>query len=298
MTHLELGFIGFGLIGGSIARSLKKKGLDIRVSVYTRRKNPQLEQGVCDGVIDELLYEVDNRLARCDIIFLCAPVLKNIEYLPILKPIISSSCIVTDVGSAKGKICLAARENGLQRQFIGGHPMAGAEKTGYENSTSELLRDSYYILTPDECNSSEDIETLSQLIRDTGARCITMSTEEHDRITAGISHVPHIVAASLVNMVQENDDSEEKMKACAAGGFRDLTRIASSSPAMWQDICLANRESIDLYLRLLEEKLKTFRHKMAEGDLSGIYEEFCHAKEYRDSLPEQGFQKHQDNPWK
>ena len=132
MKHLELGFIGFGLIGGSIARSVKKKHLDLSIKVYTRRHNPHLEKGVEEGIIDELLYSIDEHFSSCDIIFLCAPVLKNIDFLSILKPLVNPSCIITDVGSVKGNICRAASELGLGRQFIGGHPMAGSEKTGYE----------------------------------------------------------------------------------------------------------------------------------------------------------------------
>lgn len=124
MKHLNLGFIGFGLIGGSIARVLKKKNVDISITVYSRRKNPDLEQGVAEGVIDQLVYEIDETFSHCDIIFLCAPVLKNLDFLPVLKDIISPTCIITDVGSVKNNICQEASFLGLARQFIGGHPMA------------------------------------------------------------------------------------------------------------------------------------------------------------------------------
>ena len=148
MKHLNLGFVGFGLIGGSIARALRKDGADISVYVYSRRHNPELEQGVKEGVIDEIWYKIDERFACCDIVFLCAPVLKNIEYLPIMKKWIKPDCLLTDVGSVKGNICQAALKEGLGSQFIGGHPMAGSEKTGYANSTDTLLENAYYLLTP------------------------------------------------------------------------------------------------------------------------------------------------------
>ena len=117
MKHLELGFIGFGLIGGSIAKALKKRNIDVTIRVYTRRKNPDLEQGVREGVIDELLYKIDEQLSSCDVIFLCAPVLRNIDYLPLLKKIIKPSCILTDVGSVKGNIC-ALNHSGTARNEI------------------------------------------------------------------------------------------------------------------------------------------------------------------------------------
>jgi prephenate dehydrogenase len=283
MNNLKLGFIGFGLIGGSIARSLKKKNPDITILVYTRRKNPDLEQGVQDRIIDRLLYEIDEQFSSCDIIFLCAPVLKNAEFLPVLKNIIKPECILTDVGSVKGTICRAAKETGLSQQFIGGHPMAGSEKTGFANSTDTLLENACYLLTPTEENRPEDVTLLQELVGLTGADCFLLSPEEHDRITAAISHVPHIIAVLLVQLVL-NDSSEEYMKKFAAGGFKDMTRIASSSPAMWQDICIANKDSIDYFLCLLESRIEKFRERIAEGDKDAIYQAFQTAGEFRKTV--------------
>lgn len=285
MKHLELGFIGFGLIGGSIARALKKQNLDITIKVYTRRKNPELEKGQDEGVIDELLYEIDNRFSTCDIIFLCAPVLKNLDFLPILKPLIKPGCILTDVGSVKQSICEKARELGLTKQFIGGHPMAGSEKTGYANSTDILLENAYYLLTPSPENSPEDLTLMKELVRLTGANCVVLPAEDHDRITAAISHVPHIIAVTLVNMVRANDNAEENMKAFAAGGFKDITRIASSSPEMWQDICLANGTCIDDFLAYFQEQLQQFRQMIAQRNGAAIRHEFQIAGDYRNSIP-------------
>lgn len=285
MKHLELGFIGFGLIGGSIARALKKKEADVTVTVYSRRQNPDLEMGVQEGVIDVLVYDIDDRFANCDIIFLCAPVLKNLDFLPILKEIIKPTCIITDVGSVKNNICQEAKRLGMASQFIGGHPMAGSEKTGYKNSTDILLENAYYLLTPLPENRSEDIEQMKELVAYTNANCVILPPEDHDQITAAISHVPHIIAATLVNMVRNNDNDEENMKAFAAGGFKDITRIASSSPKMWQDICLANGESIQHFLSYFQKQLQEFQNNIASGDATTIYNEFQTAGDYRDSIP-------------
>ncbi len=284
MRHLELGFIGFGLIGGSIARSLKKENLDVYIKVYTRRKNPDLEAGAAEGVIDQLVYKINEQFSTCDVIFLCTPVLKNLEFLSLLKPLVKPSCILTDVGSVKGNICRKAEELGISRQFIGGHPMAGSEKTGYKNSSAELLKNAYYLLTPNKDNSPEDIELMKELVSYTGSDCVVLTSDEHDKITAAISHVPHIIAAILVNMVRRNDNSQENMKAFAAGGFKDITRIASSSPEMWQDICIANGDSIDFFLKYFEEQIEEFRSQIAEGNLEKIKEQFHAASEYRNSL--------------
>lgn len=285
MKHLELGFVGFGLIGGSIARSLKNQNEDVSVHVYSRRKNPALDEGMAEGIIDSIWYEIDERFSTCDIIFLCAPVLKNTDYLSVLKPLLKPGCILTDVGSVKGNICKKAAELGLSRQFIGGHPMAGSEKTGFENSTDILLENAYYLLTPFEETPLENLSLLKELVAKTGANCVVLSPSEHDKITAAISHVPHIIAVSLVNMVRTSDNEEQNMKAFAAGGFKDITRIASSSPQMWQDICLANSESIDYFLSHFEKQIENFRHMIAEKDGASIQDEFHTAGDYRDSIP-------------
>ena len=285
MKHLELGFVGFGLIGGSIARSLKKQKEDVSVHVYSRRKNPALDEGMAEGIIDSIWYEIDERFSTCDIIFLCAPVLKNTDYLSVLKPLLKPGCILTDVGSVMGNICKKAAELGLSHQFIGGHPMAGSEKTGFENSTDILLENAYYLLTPFEETPLENLSLLKELVAKTGANCVVLSPSEHDKITAAISHVPHIIAVSLVNMVRTSDNEEQNMKAFAAGGFKDITRIASSSPQMWQDICLANSESIDYFLSHFEKQIEDFRHMIAEKDGASIQDEFHTAGDYRDSIP-------------
>ena len=285
MKHLELGFVGFGLIGGSIARSLKKQNEDVSVHVYSRRKNPALDEGMAEGIIDSIWYEIDERFSSCDIIFLCAPVLKNTDYLSVLKPLLKPSCILTDVGSVKGNICKKAAELGLSHQFIGGHPMAGSEKTGFENSTDILLENAYYLLTPFEETPLENLSLLKELVTKTGANCVVLSPSEHDKITAAISHVPHIIAVSLVNIVRTSDNEEQNMKAFAAGGFKDITRIASSSPQMWQDICLANSESIDYFLSHFEKQIEDFRRMIAEKDGASIQDEFHTAGDYRDSIP-------------
>ena len=285
MKHLQLGFIGFGLIGGSIARVLKKKNKDVTITVYTRRENPDLAQGMADGIIDRLVYAIDQSFSCCDVIFLCAPVLKNIDFLPLLKPLIKPDCIITDVGSVKNNICCEARRLGLAKQFIGGHPMAGSEKTGFAHATDTLLENAYYLLTPMAENRAEDIALMKELVSHTDACCVVLSPKDHDRITAAISHVPHIIAATLVNMVRSNDNEEENMKSFAAGGFKDITRIASSSPEMWQDICIANADSIDEFLTYFGEQLRHFQQMIASGNKEEINDTFRIAGDYRNSIP-------------
>ena len=140
----------------------------------------------------------------------------------------------------------------MEPYFIGGHPMTGSEKSGYANATSYLLENAYYILTPSRQMSSELVQDFKEFIHSLGAIPLLLGFEEHDYVTAAISHLPHILAATLVNLVKKLDTPEETMKTIAAGGFRDITRIASSSPVMWQEVCLANQKQI---LQLLDLSL-------------------------------------------
>lgn len=284
MKQLTIGFLGLGLIGGSIARSIRKNFPSCRIIVYSRRKNEDLLQGIKDGIISDITYAIDAHFSECDIIFLCAPVLQNIQFLEQLKPLINKTCIITDVGSVKGNIHKEVERLELESQFIGGHPMAGSEKTGFANSSEDLLKDSYYLLTPCKTTAEEKVLFLKKILSGTGAIFATVDAGLHDDITAAISHVPHIVAASLVNMVRENDTSNELMKTFAAGGFKDITRIASSSPEMWESICLSNADSIDHFLSLMIDELTKMRSYIANEQGTEINRFFASSREYRDSI--------------
>lgn len=284
MKQLTIGFLGLGLIGGSIARSIRKNFPSCRIIVYSRRKNEDLLQGQKDEIISDITYAIDAHFSECDIIFLCAPVLQNIQFLEQLKPLINKTCIITDVGSVKGNIHKEVERLELESQFIGGHPMAGSEKTGFANSSEDLLQDSYYLLTPCKTTAEEKVLFLKKILSGTGAIFATVDAGLHDDITAAISHVPHIVAASLVNMVRENDTSNELMKAFAAGGFKDITRIASSSPEMWKSICLSNADSINHFLSLMIDELTKMRSYIANEQGTEINRFFASSREYRDSI--------------
>lgn len=292
MIIKTIGFIGFGLIGGSIAKSLKAYHQEYKIIAYDYchpQSNPSLQSALEDKVLDEICSELEGSFSACDIIFLSAPVLTNIEYLKRLKPIIKPTCILTDVGSVKGNIHQEVKNLDMEQHFIGGHPMAGSEKIGYSNSNSKLLENAYYILTPTPFVSQTMIDTLSQLVEKTGGIPILLKAKEHDDTVAAISHVPHIIAASLVHLIRNCDDKEGKMRALAAGGFRDITRIASSSPIMWQNICLTNSASIKDFLDQYIELLNQISHTLTENNIGFLekylYEFFDDAKDYRDSLP-------------
>lgn len=279
-----VGFIGLGLIGGSIAKALRRFHPQVKIYAYTRTE-ATLDQALSEGVIDRKCTKEDPLFRTCRYIFLCAPVNDNIAYLTWLKDHIAPDCIITDVGSVKGAIHKAISDLHLDKNFIGGHPMAGSEQTGYENATDFLLENAYYILTPGGEIDIMRLTEFMELVTSLGAIPLVLTWEEHDYITAAVSHLPHIIASTLVNAIQKMDTPEENMKLIAAGGFKDITRIASSSPVMWQQICMENKEMIskvlDEYIRLIVQA----KCWVDNGEASDIYQMFYHSKEYRDSIP-------------
>lgn len=280
----KIGFIGFGLIGGSLARIWRKNHPDYEIIVYNHHEgiSQDYEAAKEDGVLSRIVGDL-REFSDCDLVLLCTPVISVVKYLEKLKGIVSEKAIVTDVGSVKGIINDKALGLGMEKMFIGGHPMAGSEKTGYLNSNRHLFENSYYILTPYEETPKEKLAFLQELIKETRAVIITIDAKKHDEVTAAISHVPHIVASSLVNSVADKNDN--LMEILAAGGFRDITRIASSSPMMWRDICITNKESIQVFLENYIQILTEFKQSIEENNRNSLLKFFEDSKEYRDSLP-------------
>lgn len=279
------GFIGFGLIGGSIARSLRRQYPSSQIMAYNyyrTKPHPKLEMAAGEGVLTGISTSLVD-FSRCNVVFLCAPVLTNISYLRQVAPYIQGDCIITDVGSVKGNIHKAVEELGLTRNFIGGHPMAGSEKTGYNNSDEGLLKDAYYILTPTDDTPGEFVNWMAGFVRAAGSYCEIMDYRTHDMVTAAISHCPHIISASLVNLVASHD-KEGIYKRLAAGGFKDITRISSSSPEMWQNICLANPGYIAGFLEEYIGILTNIKDAVTANDGTALTEFFENARQYRDSL--------------
>ena len=283
MDNLKIGFIGLGLIGGSIARSIKKFYPNYILGAYSRTRSA-CEMAKSDKVIDIICTSEDPFFGTCDFIFLCAPVQTNIAYLTFMKKIMKPDCILTDVGSVKGDIHEAVRQCDLEDHFIGGHPMAGTEKTGYANSTDYMVENAYYFITPSSKTGDEQVRRYAELLSAIGSVPLIMTPEEHDFIVAGISHLPQLVASSLVNTVAGIDTENEEMKLVAAGGFKDITRIASSSAVMWQHICQTNRKKILQVLDRFSLELKHVRSLVDTQDSEGLIRMFQSAKDYRDSL--------------
>ncbi|MGN0382695.1 MAG: prephenate dehydrogenase/arogenate dehydrogenase family protein [Eubacterium sp.] len=278
-----IGFIGLGLIGGSIAKTIRRVYPEHKIIAYNRSENARTS-ALSDGTANIVTACVDSTFSECDYIFLCTPVQHNTEYLETLKNIIKDSCIITDVGSVKSNIHKAIIELGLEDNFIGGHPMAGSEKTGYENSTDRLIENAYYILTPTASTSSEQFNDLYEMTASLGAIPLKLDYAEHDRVVSAISHLPHLIASSLVNMVKDSDNADGIMKLLAAGGFKDITRIASSSPDMWEEICLTNSQNISDMISKYITYLDEAKHNIDTKNGNAIYQMFDSSGEYRNSF--------------
>lgn len=286
MKFEKIGFIGLGLIGGSIAKAIKAHQPSTTILGHASHAST-IEAAYKAGVIsNDHLLDI-SEFANLDMIFLCSPVGVNVSYLEQLAPILSSDCIITDVGSVKGDIHAAISRLGLQGQFIGGHPMTGSEKTGFEHSAPGLLENAYYILTSTEEALRPTVDAFASFIATLGAIPIKLTPSEHDFATAAISHLPHVISATLVNLVKDNDTDQEILRTIAAGGFKDITRISSSSPVMWQHICQANREEILRLTDLYMEAFRDFQSAIRDSDEARLRSLFCSAKNYRDSMQTQ-----------
>lgn len=283
---MTIGFIGLGLIGGSIAKAIRKKHPEEKIIAYNRHI-AVLDQAKNDGVIDVGVPFAGVEFSECDFIFLCTPVITALGFLDTLRVNLKPGCVLTDVGSTKTAIHEAIQNKGLTANFIGGHPMTGSEKTGYEHSDALFLENAYYLLTPGEDVPIESVSNFQAYIASLGAIPLLLSYEEHDYVTAAISHLPHVISASLVNLVHDLDGPDHLMQTIAAGGFKDITRISSSSPAMWQEICLANRGNILKVLDAYIQRLMYYRSSIDLKNEDSLLTIFSDCKEYRDSFTDE-----------
>lgn len=284
MEKHKIGFVGLGLIGGSIAKAIRKYYPDYEIVAFDKNRET-LSLAIQDGAIDTAASSVDDHFFNCHYLFLCTPAAYNTIYLKQLEPYLHADLILTDVGSVKSSIHTEVTALGLSPYFIGGHPMAGSEKTGFINSKTHLLENAYYILTPSSLVPQRKIDAYRAFVETLKALPIILDFEDHDAITGTISHLPHIIASSLVNYVKKTDTNDELMKQLAAGGFKDITRIASSSATMWQHICLKNKKHLSPILGGYIEALIDVKEAIDTSSEQDLYKLFETSKEYRNSIP-------------
>ena len=257
MKH-KIGFIGLGLIGGSIAKAIRQYYPDYEIVAFDKNKE-SLALATQESMIDVAATTIDNNFQNCNYIFLCAPVAYNTAYLKQLTEYLNDDCILTDVGSVKTNIHEEVQNLGIGKYFIGGHPMAGSEKSGYSNSKAMLIENAYYILTPTPQVAEEKVQTYEKFVESLKALPVILDYQLHDQITGTISHLPHII--------------------------KDITRIASSSPIMWQNICLKNKDNIVDILDQYIDSLEDFKEAIEREDDLDLYNRFESSRNYRNSMP-------------
>ena len=277
--------IGLGLIGGSVALALQKapntKIFGYDALPQTRELAKKLK------VVDEIVENVSEIASEMDFILFGTPVSATLDWMEQIKDwVLKDSVIVTDTGSTKALIMEKAQElKNLNIRFIGGHPMAGSHKSGVTAAKPYLFENAYYMLTPFDDEDEANVEKLEQLLKYTLGKLVKVDAKEHDHMTAVVSHFPHIVAASLVHQLQLENAQLPMTRALAAGGFRDITRIASSNPKLWRDITLQNRSELIEQLDQWMAEMHRVRSILAEGNDKVVEQYFSVAKEVRDALP-------------
>ena len=257
MLFNHIAIVGLGLIGGSLAQAVRNKKLAKRVTAFGR--NPErLQKAQQLGLIDGYHVGFNSGFEEVDLVVIATPVGIIVELAQAIAPHLRPGTIVTDVGSVKAAI-VAALESQLPRniKFVGGHPIAGTENSGFEASFAELFENRMCVVTPTVSSDQNALEQIRGLWTAAGSSVVSMDVDAHDKIFAAISHLPHMVAFSLVNAVVDMKDYAQNTLQYSAGGFRDFTRIAASDPVMWRDIALLNRdnllETLDYFSRAIEE---------------------------------------------
>ncbi len=281
---MKICILGLGLIGGSLAKAIRHKYQDNVTIVAIDTNSKSLSEAKKEGIINQGFATLNQDIFPCTFFFLCTHMEENLKTLKEIESFINSDCILTDITSVKKEMHQTISKTTLKKQFIGGHPMTGSEKKNYSNSSRLLFENIYYILTPMNETNSSYIHKYEELITNLNAIPLIMDQQTHDYCVAGISHFPHILSALLVNAVRSSDSPNQFMAKIAAGGFKDITRISSSSPAMWKTICMENKENLLTYISSFQLQLEEVKHALQTNRILQIEDMFTQAKEYRDSL--------------
>ncbi len=280
----RLAVVGVGLIGGSLARVLREKG-EVGEIVGIGRGAANLQRAVELGVIDRYEHDLKKGVEDADLVFLATPVCTIADIVAEIAPALHSGAIVTDGGSVKEEIVLRCEELLPQNTyFVGGHPIAGTEKSGVDASFSTLYKGKRCIITP---TARTDARALGKVVRMwelAGSEVVQMNPAKHDKVFAAISHLPHMVAYSLVNAVGDYDGCDENILKYSAGGFRDFTRIASSDPVMWRDIALQNRAAVLEMMDFFAASHAELRALVANSDAEGLEKFFERSRDHRESI--------------
>jgi len=275
--------VGVGLIGGSIGMALRRRRLACEVVGFARRKET-LDAAESLGAIDRRAASAPEAVMGADLVVLATPVEAILARMSEIAPHLSHGALVTDVGSTKRRIVAAASRLPKWVDFIGGHPMAGSEKTGVSSARPDMFQGATWIITPTDRARPAAIRKLRRLVVALGARPLSVPPILHDRLVAAVSHLPHIAAVALVAVAAQLAAQEPKVWQVAASGFRDATRLASGDPSVWRDICLTNKSALRASIRALRTQLGAWEAALARSDPGEIEALLARAKKVRDSL--------------
>jgi prephenate dehydrogenase len=275
----KITIIGIGLIGGSLGLALKEKNIAKRI-IGVGRRSESLKIALENKEVDEITTDLAKGVKDADLVVIATPLEVTVETFKKIIPHLKAECVVTDVGSVKEPILKEIKET----FFVGGHPLAGSEKRGPRAARADLFQGATIVLTPVEGIEDKALALVKNMWQSLGSKVLFLNCEEHDRLVAFTSHLPHILAASLTNLIGKVAQKEEKILTVLAEGFRDTTRIAASSPTMWQEISLANREKILAAIQRFKEVLSEMEKALSKKERDKILYRFEKAKEIRDKL--------------
>lgn len=279
MIIKNIAVFGVGLIGGSFSLGLKAKGFPAKI-VGFGRDSKKLSAAVANGLIDR--YSLDWReICSADLVMLAVPVDLIIPILKKIVPYLKENTIVTDVGSVKGFILSEIRKVTGNFFFVAGHPLSGAEKSGAEFARADLFQNAAVAITPEANTNRKALAAVKKLWKVLDAKVIEMSAQQHDAIVAVTSHLPHLMAASLVSFTSDCQKKNKLTKELIAGSFKDLTRVASSSPEIWTGICAANRQQILLNLKYFQKELDLWRKLLENNSFKELRQKFMVVQKWR-----------------
>ena len=277
---------GLGLIGASMALGIKRDHPDYEILGYNRSQSSRdiaLERGMIDRATDDFA----SFAPLADIIILSLPIQQTLDFIEKLANLdLKEGVIISDAGSTKSAIVATAEKCFADKsvRFVGAHPMAGSHKTGAASADVNLFENAYYIFTPSSLTTPDTLEEMRDLLSGLHARFIEIDAEEHDRVTSQISHFPHILASGLMEQTASYAGEHEMARRFAAGGFRDMTRIAESEPGMWTSILLSNRETIVERIEDFRGRLNEIGQAISKGDENQIWNFFNQAREQRQAM--------------
>ena len=277
----RMAIVGLGLIGGSLAKAVKEREL-VGDILGIGRSSQRLECAKKQGIIDGYSIQMDEILSKADLVVVATPVGVIVDLIKEMIPFLKKGTIITDVGSVKKKI--VEEVEGFTPDtlyFVGGHPIAGTENSGFEESFSTLFEGKKCIITPVTTTKVQALEKVKELWIRVGSTVVWMDAGEHDKVFAAISHLPHIVAYSMVNSLLRIEGFEENIFSFSAGGFKDFTRIAASHPVMWRDIALMNKDKLLPVIKLFQDYLEELKEAIGREDAEKLYSEFQKSRRFK-----------------